>query len=99
RADKIKRDAVVVLSFAAFARFVLGPLLAQNVDGALNFSVADLDIGTGNFKAGQIRNLNLWIDLECGGKGQEAFLNPFDLGLERGRTSNAQLGLANGFVQ
>src|SRR5690606_38423465 len=47
-ADKIDRDAVVVLGGTIFARFVSGALFAQNIDRALNFGIANFDVATGD---------------------------------------------------
>ena len=57
--------AVTVLTSLA-TRVVVHTLLAQNVEGLVDFSVGDLGLGTGQFRAGQIAQLDFRIHLEGG---------------------------------
>src|SRR5690606_1778983 len=96
---EIEGDAVIVLGGAAFARLVAGELHAQNVDGALNFGIANLDVAAGNLQRGQVGRGDFGIDLERGRKAHVSFFDPFGLGFERGGAGNAQLSVGNGFVK
>src|SRR5690606_29804935 len=82
-----------------FARLVDGALLAQDVDGALDFGVADFGVAARDLQCGEVGSGDFGIDLEGRRKAHIAFFDAFGLGLEIGSTGNAQLGVGNGFVK
>src|SRR5690606_19816609 len=98
-AGEVERDAVVVLGGAIVAGLVDGPLLAQDVDGALYFGVADLHRAARDLQCGEIGRGDFGIYLEGGREAHVAFFDAFGLGLEIGGAGNAQAGVANGLVE
>ncbi|KAG1243951.1 hypothetical protein G6F65_022087 [Rhizopus arrhizus] len=55
-AGEVQRDAVAVLRGAAFTSFERGALLAQDVQGLLDFGVGDGGVKTGDGQGRQVRH-------------------------------------------
>ncbi len=75
------RTAVAVL--AGFATgVVVHALLAQDVDGLVDFGIGDFGLGTGHFGASQVTQLDFRIDLEGCVEGHFVFAHAVGLDFE-----------------